>query len=229
MGTLTKSPYLISGWGTPKIDLSGCVLYLPLWRPDMAGTTIISKDRYAHSCTVTGALWRPNGRWFDGVDDYVDCGPGASLKIPNTLTLEAWLYQKGGTINQFSIGHGQVDGYKYGLIWCSPNAKMAFAFHNGVGWGDRAVSQSIPLNTWVHVAGVWDGSYAEIYINGGREDRQAVTGTIPYVAADRAYLGYALAAGHWWNGLIGEVRIYNRALTALEIQNIYLKTKWRYR
>ena len=31
-----------------------------------------------------------------------------------------------------------------------------------------------------------------------------------------------------WNGLIDEVRIYNRALTPLEIQHNYLATKWRY-
>ena len=33
---------------------------------------------------------------------------------------------------------------------------------------------------------------------------------------------------YYFKGLIGDVRVYNRALTPLEIQRIYLATKWRY-
>ena len=45
------------------------VLYLPLHQRD--GSSFMSKDAYGHVCTVTGAVWTPEGRLFDGVDDYI--------------------------------------------------------------------------------------------------------------------------------------------------------------
>lgn len=46
-----------------------CILYLPLWKKD--GAQFMSDDMYGHLCTVTGALWTPQGRYFDGVDDKI--------------------------------------------------------------------------------------------------------------------------------------------------------------
>ena len=48
------------------------VLYLPLYQPD--GASFASRDAYGHLCTVTGALWTPQGRTFDGADDIIDLG-----------------------------------------------------------------------------------------------------------------------------------------------------------
>ena len=52
------------------------VLYLPLYQLD--GASFVSKDAHGHLCSVTGALWRPNGRWFDGTDDTIAADSVAS-------------------------------------------------------------------------------------------------------------------------------------------------------
>ncbi|KKK51356.1 hypothetical protein LCGC14_3115780, partial [marine sediment metagenome] len=54
------------------------VLYLPLWA--LKGSTFKSVDAYEHVNTVAGALWKPNGRDFDGSDDMVT--------IPNAVSTE---------------------------------------------------------------------------------------------------------------------------------------------
>ena len=64
-------------------------LYLPLYELD--GASFMSKDAYGHSCTAIGALWRPNGRWLDGINDYINCGADTSFDISGTMTLEVWM------------------------------------------------------------------------------------------------------------------------------------------
>jgi len=53
-------------------------------------------SRYGNNGTINGAVWTSSGRFgsalqFDGVDDYVDCGNGASLNITTAVTVEAWV------------------------------------------------------------------------------------------------------------------------------------------
>lgn len=157
---------------------------------------------------------------FDGGDDYVDFGTGASLFPTSAITLGAWIYHAGGSSNQFAIGSGLVGNYRYGLIWQQPTGKMLFSFYT-TSWADRATSRAIPENTWVHIVGTYDGSRAKIYYNGVLDDDQAVTGALAYPASPHAYFGNALAANHWWNGKADEVRIYNRALSAKEVADLY--------
>ena len=51
-----------------------------------------------------------------------------------------------------------------------------------------------------------------------------VTGT-----ATNQYIGATIESGEFWFGFIGEIRIYNLALTPLVVRNNYVTTKWRYR
>jgi hypothetical protein len=83
---------------------------------------------------------------------------------------------------------------------------------------------SININKWYFVSAVYDGSYMELYLNG-----------IQVVASNGNQIGYSTAnttdllignasdfTNEYFNGSIDEVRIYNRALTSDEIQNVYL-------
>lgn len=202
------------------------VLYLPLHELD--GASFISKDKHGHLCTVTGALWTPQGRSFDGADDLVNCGTSPTTR-PAHITLEAWLYHTTVYRNEFSMGQGALNAYNYGIVYETSSGKMLFCFRLAAGWGNRASSRVIQNNTWFHLVGTYDGVNAKTYYNAILDDIQPVTGDINYPSGDTLYLGYALASAHWWTGKIGLVRIYNRALTPGEVQRNYLATKWRYR
>lgn len=52
-----------------NFPLNGLALYLPLWHPELTGSTIISKDLNAHSCVVAGAIWGVDGRTFETADE----------------------------------------------------------------------------------------------------------------------------------------------------------------
>ena len=75
----------------------------------------------------------------------------------------------------------------------------------------------VPLNTWTHLTNTYDGTTLRLYVNGTEVINQAVTGSMPVSASPLRIDGDSVW-GEYLNGLIDEVRIYNRALTAAEIQ-----------
>jgi hypothetical protein len=67
------------------------------------------------------------------------------------------------------------------------------------------------------VAGTYDGTTLRLFINGGQVASVAVSGAIPSSAGVLRIGGNSLW-GEFFQGRIDEVRIYNRALSASEIQ-----------
>jgi hypothetical protein len=77
------------------------------------------------------------------------------------------------------------------------------------------------LNVWYHVAGVYNATARtlDIYVN-GVQDNGVLIGTIP-ASQINSSVGVNIGrrtGGFYFNGVIDEVRIYNRALSAQEIQ-----------
>lgn len=202
------------------------VLYLPLFQMD--GASLMSQDAYGHSCSVTGALWRPAGRLFDGVDDQIL--KAASLtEISKDLayTIEIWLKILKATVRQtiFANSLGANDRTFIGINSATPKG-LSFQqydgavttgqgqdnwtdttnFHHFVALSDGAKNYSAYIDNVLQVGGNYAGGDGGAGCILGRD----VTGVWPF------------------EGYIGECRIYSRALNLLEIQCNYLATKWRY-
>jgi len=78
-------------------------------------------------------------------------------------------------------------------------------------------SAALPLNAWSHLAVTFDGAVVRLYVNGVQ------SGSFPFVGSMAASTGPLRLGGNgiwgeWFAGLIDEVRVYNRALAAGEIQ-----------
>ena len=76
---------------------------------------------------------------------------------------------------------------------------------------------SLPVNAWSHLATTFDGGVVRLYVNG------ALVGSLPFSGSMAASTGALRLGGNgvwaeWFAGLIDEVRVYNRALGASEIQ-----------
>jgi hypothetical protein len=76
----------------------------------------------------------------------------------------------------------------------------------------------LPANTWSHLAGTYDGTTLRLYVNGVQVASRAQTGSIA-TTTDPLQIGGDSFFGQYFQGTIDEFRIYNRALTATEIQN----------
>ncbi len=103
---------------------------------------------------------------------------------------------------------------------------FSFAINNQGGWETDqygVYSETIPKeNVWYHIVGTWDGTYQKIYINGKLENiasPQVLIGNFDSNLYIGAYGGnipqYAI------NGTIDDIRIYDRALSAEEIYQLY--------
>ncbi len=204
------------------------VLYLPLWKKD--GTIIASEDAYGHTCTVTGATgglagWGLQGRTFDGIDDVVTVTYQSALQITTAITLEEWVKvlvipatdHKGTLITK-------ADNYYFTI---DPNGKFCI-YLIGVSTIHDPSTTAVTVNVWYHLAITWDGSNINWYMNGRLDGTLALPGTATSGTNNLGLGGQIGNATRWLNGIIGEVQIYNRALSVGEIQQIYQATKWRY-
>ncbi|MEV0593163.1 LamG-like jellyroll fold domain-containing protein [Nonomuraea cavernae] len=75
----------------------------------------------------------------------------------------------------------------------------------------------LPVNTWSHVALTYDGSALRLFVNGQQVNETALTGSL-YNNDSPLRIGGNEAWDEFFSGLIDEVRVYNRAQTAAEIQ-----------
>jgi len=104
------------------------------------------------------------------------------------------------------------------------NAEIIIGNHDGVSTSFVYGNAELQVDQWYHVAGVWDGSTGFIYIN-GILDNFASLSRVPQdsdypVKIGRAAYLYATSP-NYFDGVIDEVYIFNRALSATEVEELY--------
>jgi hypothetical protein len=156
---------------------------------------------------------------FDGVDDRVYVPHNSSLNVSN-ITAEAWVFPtafvgEGSIINKRT----SINNAGYGLEPTAGGNLSFFIYIGGNLFFINSTSQ-LPLNTWSHVAGTFDGSTMKIFINGVQVGSLSASGSIDATTGDLV-IGENIVNGTNWAGKIDEPTVYNRALSVSEIQAIY--------
>ena len=85
------------------------------------------------------------------------------------------------------------------------------------GYAEAFGTSSLALNTWTHLATTYDGATVRLFVNGTQVSSVAKTGVIA-TSANPLEIGGDSIYGQYFAGRIDEVRVYNTALTATEIQ-----------
>ena len=180
-----------------------------------------------HGTLNGGVSWKllPSGIWaldFDGNDDYVDCGSGASLKnIGSAVTVEAWAkYNAYGSGGQ-SYSVIAVKGSPWTFLLENPLNKIRFRVTAGGVDANAQDSVVHELNRWYHFVGTYDGENIKIYKDGAQVGITPRTGALA-INDVTAKIGTYQGTNYNFKGLIGEVRIYSRALTPQEILDHYI-------
>lgn len=210
---------------TETIDLaSGLVAYYPFngSADDEAGNNdgivngaTLSVDRYGNS----GKAYN-----FDG-NDYIEIPNATSLNL-NYTTLSFWVNAKSSTeVVSYLITKGWDFEQNYGIYVNNGNKGIEMQGRVGGNWlGAYSPPNTLTLNQWNHVTGVFDGNKFTIYINGLKSTENAATGLLT-VNNQNLFLGrnstINSGSAYWLNGSLDDVRIYNRALSEAEIQAIY--------
>ena len=177
--------------------------------------------------TVSGAVRVPGLRGtalsFDGVNDSVTIPDAAALDLTTGMTMAAWVNMGARDGWETIILKENVDTYSYALYAQDggtvqggspePSGNVSLAGRTETLLGNAAIASG----AWVHLATTYDGTTQRVFVNGVEVSNAAVTGTIDVGAGALRIGGNDVWAGEYFQGLIDEVRIFNRALTAAEI------------
>lgn len=162
---------------------------------------------------------------FDGVDDFVSL-PNASqyLNNSNRITMAGWFYTDALTYGQGMLslrGGGTGSGEMYFLQLNNGVLECRLKTTTNTLYEVVAPAGSIQAGVWQHIAWVFDQNAVRLYINGTLIGSAVAQGT--FVATDRPFTigkSYFSDLNFNFKGRIDEVSLWNKALTATEIQNM---------
>ena len=193
------------------------------------GTTVTDLSGNGNTGTIVGAAWTTAAKYgkalsFNGTTSYVDLGNPASLQFTGSMTWSAWTNATGTPSDDGQIIAKSDNASGWQLKTSPDTGSQTFGIAvsgTGAPRTQRYSSTVRSLNTWYHVAGVYNASARtlDIYVNGVLNNGVLV-GTIPSLQVSpnvNVNIGRR-TGGLYFNGIIDEVRIYNRALTQAEIQ-----------
>jgi hypothetical protein len=172
-----------------------------------------------HIGNISGATW-VGGRHgmalsFNGTDASVDLGALGTF-YQSGFTLEAWVKKTTATKNDVTVvGSWTPSGGP--MLWVDHIATRYQLVMN-VGLANYLDSGTNPVaGAWQHIAATYDGTTARFYIDGVEVASRAVSVSIG--SSNSWRIGaYGSSAGGFFDGLIDDVRIYNGAITATQIQ-----------
>jgi hypothetical protein len=191
-----------------------------------SGTVVSDASGNGHTVDlVNGPTWTA-GRYgsaltFDGSNDRgVVRVYDAALDLPAALTLSAWIRPRTRAwqmiVNKpYANGHNPpYFDWSMHLEGSSGRVVLFIACDSVQRRGNRAV----PLNTWTHVAVTYDGSVLRHYFNGVLDRTTQVGCQVTNANSRQVRIAANGANGEVFNGSLDDVRIYDRVLTAAEIQ-----------
>lgn len=169
--------------------------------------------------------------WFGGSDSHIDF-PGVTSNLPNG-SIALWFRPDGWAnigrdgIYVFAGEYGGTvgDGVNLGThpYYASDGALLfgVYELHQDLSgiwhWANSGVR--LQPDQWYFLVGTWGIDGIKLYINGSLAGTDPYSGPAPNASYSRA------GASHWPNtnvvGTIDDIRIYSRALSSEEVQNLY--------
>ena len=205
--------------------LNGLIAYYPFTDnandvSDNRNTTVVNgailtKDRFGNE----NSAYRFN-------NSYIEIPKTAILNLTNQLCIAAWTKLDQYRDNQNFVSRSntvEIDPYvSYSLKMGDPDINNKVQFQVCINGVEHEVhsNQSIPLNTWVFLVGLYNGSSLQIYINGILDNSLNVTGNITNFNTNLNIGRWSAGAPtqpQYLTGSLDDIRLYNRALTQPEI------------
>jgi YVTN family beta-propeller protein len=190
-----------------------------------------------HNPSATNAITFAVGKVGQGAK----IGTGGFIDVPDSAdlrnqkyTIEAWVRPDGPGPNDDESGSNLIDKpfsrprgeyeVTMQLGWRAYDGRFVYCFGNIPGGHRMASARSFPAGNFHHVAATYDGAVFRLFVNGVLEGERAHVKTVEYDSQAPWVIGATPAAYRndgWprtWNGVIDEVKIYNRALSEAEVK-----------
>jgi hypothetical protein len=195
------------------------------------GTTAGDSSGNGNTGTLSNATWvagkfgTPALQFTGATTSWVTMNDATSLHLTTGLTLEAWVDPS--SLNSPDAGWcaavakdnraSSANDVSYALYAAAGTGTGPALHLNLSGKGDTGVQGAsvLPLNTWTFLAATYDGTTMKLYVNGTLVASKTVSGSIAS-STNPLHVGGDWS-GEMFTGVIDQVRVYNRALSAAEI------------
>jgi hypothetical protein len=206
------------------------------WKLDEgSGTTAYDSSGGNDGTLVNGPVWTTGqiggALNFDGMNDYINLGNSSSLKLPLPVTISAWIrLNTTGLVQKIMCIDSQSTVTYYGIwFFVQSNNKLMINYGDGRGGDGPAYRRSkvgttaLASGSWYHVVAVLQGpTDMTLYINGVDDGgTYSGSGTSLAYSAATSLIGCGNSSDGYLNGIIDDVRFYDRALSDEEIEQLY--------
>lgn len=144
----------------------------------------------------------------------LNCPDSSALRLTKNFTLEAWLktnWETSGVTRIIQKRPSPTEGYALTWNFYSTDRKFTILLNGTSISGNKIVNQG---SDWHHIVGTYDGRKVRIYIDGQLDKESDLSLTVESGTINM----YISHTGNPWPGLMDEVKIYQSALTAFEVQ-----------
>ncbi|GGK04365.1 hypothetical protein GCM10010123_37880 [Pilimelia anulata] len=198
-----------------------------------SGTSVAdSANRGATGTVSNTAAWNAGGQsgsaFAANGSSYLTSGSNGLVATGTSYTVAAWLYLSDKSTSRAAISQDgtNVSGFQLGYYQPSDRLVLYTTRTDSTGGTvDAALGTTSPaLNTWIHVAGIYDAAAGQLYlyVNGALASSAAHPATWSATGGFRIGRGWwTAAAAYYWQGRIDSVRAYGRALSAAEVSALY--------
>jgi hypothetical protein len=199
------------------------------WKLDENNGNATADTTGNNNGTINGAAWvntpypgakypNPAALRFDGDNDFVQLGDASGLPRNNgAQTVAFWLNYSGVPGENAAVAVSLADGGGDTRLKLGFKEQRLAAFKGGSN--PVLVDTAPPAAGWHHFAYSYDGSTNRLYIDG---TMRAMSGTGPDNGpVNNARLGANFNGSEPFGGMVDEVRIYNRALSAAEVASLH--------
>ena len=212
----------------PKVVTDGLVLALDAgntksypgsgtaWTDTVGGNTGTLTNGPTYSSGDGGSIV------FDGSNDYIQLSTNSDLTFSGDFTYETWL------LTDVQTGSKQV--------WYMSN-NISFQFTDNLSpdqftyYSNITGTKSygiISNNTWAHAVVTKSGNTLTGYLNGAQVWTDTPGSSVTHDFSGIRIGTRATQSGYYWDGKMSVIRIYNKALTASEVEQNYDALKGRY-
>jgi hypothetical protein len=139
-----------------------------------------------------------------------------TLRLTTGMTLEAWVFPTAASTLWKDLVYKGDDNYYLSASSCCQGRPASGGIFSGT-YGETFGSSNLALNSWTHLATTYDGTTLRLYVNGVQVASKAQTGTLA-ISSNPLTIGGDPIWGQHFAGRIDEVRVYNSALSAAQIQ-----------
>ncbi len=168
------------------------------------------------------AIAQNNGLLFDGQDDALELCHSADFNIGAGFTIEAWIYAnawkpeawQGSIVNKDQQGPDSGFAFRAGK-----NGTLSFVMAANNAWNEVQSDQIMNTNQWYHVAVVVEDATMTLYVSGAPVASAAYSGSPSSNTIALNIGGSPGFGGRHWDGFLDEVRIWNVARTASQIND----------